>query len=109
MNPYRLSSAGRERNPSVAGAARRLAPVMSGQRRSLAIALVATLVASGASLTAPYLIGRTVDVFIRTGDYAGVLRSAGLLTTCRTGPAVLHSLTPLGSTLLDAQAPAAVH
>jgi hypothetical protein len=30
-----------------------------------------------------------------------VLRSAGLILTRRTGPAVLHTLTPLGATLLN--------
>jgi ATP-binding cassette subfamily B protein len=80
MNPYRLSGdAGQQRTASLAAAARRLAPVMAGQTRSIIAAFIATLVASGASLVAPYLIGRTVDVFIRSRDYAGVMRSAGLL------------------------------
>ncbi len=34
-------------------------------------------------------------------DGATVLRSAGLLTTERTGPGVRHTLTPLGQALLD--------
>ncbi|WP_063806742.1 winged helix-turn-helix domain-containing protein [Streptomyces regalis] len=33
--------------------------------------------------------------------HAGVLRKAGLLSTCRAGKAVLHSVTPLGMALLD--------
>ena len=33
--------------------------------------------------------------------HTGVLRDAGLITTQRHGPAVLHSLTPLGTQLLD--------
>lgn len=80
MNPYRLSgSDDRQRQPSVLAAARRLAPVMADQHRTMAIAFVATVVASAVALFAPYQIGRTVDVFIRQGDYAGVLRSALLL------------------------------
>ena len=35
-------------------------------------------------------------------QHAAVLRSAGLISTHRTGPAVLHSLTPLGESLLQA-------
>ncbi|MGK5545611.1 winged helix-turn-helix domain-containing protein [Streptomyces sp. URMC 127] len=34
-------------------------------------------------------------------EHATVLREAGLLTTRRTGPSVLHTLTPLGQALLD--------
>ena len=81
MNPYRLSGAGegREPNVSMTAAVKRLAPVMVGQGPSLVAAFVATLVASSTALLGPYLIGRTVDLYIRGGDYAGVLRSAGLL------------------------------
>ncbi|MER5736482.1 winged helix-turn-helix domain-containing protein [Streptomyces sp. NPDC002262] len=37
--------------------------------------------------------------------HAGVLRAAGLVDTVRTGTAVLHSLTPLGHSLLAGTAP----
>lgn len=33
--------------------------------------------------------------------HVGILRKAGLLSTCRAGRAVLHSVTPLGMALLD--------
>ena len=79
MNPYRLSSGNTQGAPSVMAALRRLTPVMDGQQRSMIAAFVATIVASAASLVAPWLIGRTVDSYIRTGDFGGVLRSAGLL------------------------------
>lgn len=79
MNPYRLSSGNTQGTPSVMAALRRLTPVMDGQQRSMIAAFVATVVASAASLVAPWIIGRTVDRYIRTGDFGGVLRSAGLL------------------------------
>ncbi len=79
MNPYRLSGGDNQATPSVMAALRRLAPVMDGQQRSMIAAFVATIVASVAALVAPWLIGHTVDTYIRTGDFAGVLRSAGLL------------------------------
>ncbi len=79
-NPYRLSSAqGQQRGASVAAALKRLAPVMAGQRRSVVAAFVATIVASGASLIAPVIIGRTVDSYIGNRDFTGVLRSAAVL------------------------------
>ena len=80
MNPYRLSGGdSRQRNPSIAVALRRLAPVMADQTPSLIAAFVATIIASVAGLIAPYLIGRTVDIYLTSGDFAGVLRSSGLL------------------------------
>ncbi|MEV0196083.1 winged helix-turn-helix domain-containing protein [Nonomuraea sp. NPDC050691] len=36
-------------------------------------------------------------------QHTAVLRNAGLITTTRTGSAVLHALTPLGSALLDGE------
>jgi ATP-binding cassette, subfamily B, bacterial len=80
MSQYRLSGASTPpRTASIGAAVRRLAPVMADQKRSIAAAFVATIVASAAALVAPYLIGRTVDGFIRNGDYDGVIRSAVLL------------------------------
>ena len=80
MNPYRLSTThGAERSAAVGVALKRLAPVMAGQRGRVVAALVGTIVASGTSLIAPWIIGRTVDGPIRTGDVAGVLRAASFL------------------------------
>ena len=79
MNPYRLSSGQRARSSSILTAFRRLAPVMADQKPSIVAAFVATIVAAGTSLLAPYLIGRAVDTYIRNGDYGGVLRSAAVL------------------------------
>jgi ATP-binding cassette subfamily B protein len=79
-NPYRLSSARAQQGSASVGAAlTRLAPVMADQRRSIVTAFVATIVASGASLVAPIIIGRTVDTYIRNRDVTGVLRSAAML------------------------------
>ncbi|HUR32309.1 MAG TPA: ABC transporter ATP-binding protein [Vicinamibacterales bacterium] len=80
MNPYRLSGGeARPGNPSIVVAIRRLAPVMADQRRSIIAAFLATIVASATALLGPYLIGRTVDVYIRSGNYSGLMRNAGLL------------------------------
>jgi ATP-binding cassette subfamily B protein len=79
MNRYRLSGHQAAGTASILAAVRRLAPIMADQHRALALAFGATITASGAALIAPYLIARTVDVSIRQGDYAGVLRSAVLL------------------------------
>jgi len=79
-SPYRLSSA-REGLPggSIFGALARLVPLMRGERRHVIAAFVATIVAASASLAAPVVIARTVDRYIKNGDFAGVLRWAGIL------------------------------
>ena len=56
--------------------------------------------------------GATTELSRRTGtslasasQHATVLREAGLISTCRDGGAVLHTLTPLGVAVLTARAP----
>lgn len=78
-NPYALSSVRVEKQPSLGTALARLAPFMGGEHRRLALALVATVVASTTGLLAPVIIARVVDVSIRSGDFAGVLRWSALL------------------------------
>jgi ATP-binding cassette, subfamily B, bacterial len=78
-SPYRLSAPQAQRSTSIGAALKRLLPVMAGERRSVVAAFVAVIVASGASLVAPIIIGRTVDLYIDTRDFPGVLRSAALL------------------------------
>lgn len=79
-NPYTLSKA-KDGQPgtSVGAALARLSPLLASERQRVVISFVATIVASVAGLVAPTIIGRAVDVYIRGGDYAGVLRSASLL------------------------------
>lgn len=77
---YTLGRAPAHDHRVTAGSAlRRLAPLMAGERRPVAVAFIAVVVTSVASLLAPLVIGRTVDASIRTGDFAGVLRAAALL------------------------------
>ena len=77
-NPYALSSAQGEQ-PSIRTALARLAPFMAGEYGRLTVAFVATIVASATGLLGPVIIARVVDVNIRSGDFAGVLRWAALL------------------------------
>jgi ATP-binding cassette subfamily B protein len=57
----------------------RLLPLIKGEGRKVAIALAAILISSATTLTAPLIIGHTVDSFISTGDFNGVLLWSGLL------------------------------
>ena len=79
-NPYTLSSAkGNAPGATVWTALRRLAPLLAAERRRVVVSFVATIVASTSALIAPVIIGRAVDTYMRNRDFAGVMRSAGLL------------------------------
>ncbi len=61
-------------------------------------AAILSHIADGATTT--QLARRAGVSLASASQHAAVLRSAGLIATRRTGPAVLHTLTPLGTTLL---------
>jgi ATP-binding cassette, subfamily B, bacterial len=68
-----------EREPTIVSAVARLAPLMAGERRAVAIAFAGVIVTSVAALVAPLLISRAIDVDIRNRDVAGLFLTAGLL------------------------------
>ena len=94
-SPYRLSAAHGPSGGSVLAAIRRLVPVLADQRRHVVAAFTATLVSSVMGLLGPVIIARAIDLYMRTGDFAGVLRSAGLL--------LLAYLTGLVATYVQTQ------
>jgi ATP-binding cassette subfamily B protein len=57
----------------------RLLPLMKGEGRNVLIALGAILISSATALVSPLIIGHTVDSFISTKDYGGVLLWSGIL------------------------------
>ncbi|HUR20665.1 MAG TPA: ABC transporter ATP-binding protein [Vicinamibacterales bacterium] len=79
-NPYALNS-GQSQEPgaTLGTALKRLGPLMIQERGRMVAAFVALVVSSAAGLTAPVVIGRAVDTYMRQGDYGGVLRSALIL------------------------------
>lgn len=52
---------------------------MVGEYGRVGVAFVATMVSSGATLLAPVIIARAVDLHMSSGDFGGVLRSALVL------------------------------
>ena len=77
-NPYALSNAPAE-TPSFRVALARLKPFMVGEYGRLGIAVASTIVSSITGLLGPVIIARVVDRYIRSGDFAGVLRWSALL------------------------------
>ena len=79
-NSYTLSSATHQApKVSVITGVRRLLPVMKGEYGLALQALVAVIVTSTTGLLGPLIIARTVDIYIQSRDFNGVLRSALLL------------------------------
>jgi len=74
----------KEHKGSFAVAVKRLMPLLAGERKNLIIAFVAIIITSGASLLAPAIISYTIDTFIKTKNYGGVLRFAGILAVIYT-------------------------
>jgi ATP-binding cassette subfamily B protein len=79
-NYYALNrSASQVHSESPWVALKRLVPLMADEQRSVTVALMAIIVTSGTSLIAPLIIGRTVDTYIRSGDFPGVLGLSAVL------------------------------
>jgi ATP-binding cassette, subfamily B, bacterial len=58
---------------------RKLIALIGEERRNLTIAFAAIFLNAGLSLLGPYLIGYTIDTYIQTKQYHGVLIFAGIL------------------------------
>jgi len=58
---------------------RKLIGIISGERRNVTIAFAAIFVNAGLNLLGPYLVGYTIDNYIQTKNYPGVLHFAGIL------------------------------
>jgi ATP-binding cassette subfamily B protein len=79
-NRYALSSAPTgAHQPGIAASVRRLLPLMGAEQKSVSIACAAVVVSSLAGLLGPLIIAHTLDTYIRSRDFGGVLRFGGLL------------------------------
>jgi ATP-binding cassette, subfamily B, bacterial len=71
--------ASQAQSETIGAALGRLVPLMADERWSVIVAFIAILITSGSSLLAPLIIGRTVDTYIRSRDFPGVLRMSAVL------------------------------
>ncbi|WP_163323833.1 ABC transporter ATP-binding protein [Draconibacterium mangrovi] len=60
---------------------KKLVAIISGERRNLIIAFAAIAINAALSLAGAYIIGYTVDNYVQTKDYHGILLFAGILLT----------------------------
>lgn len=77
---YTLSKGDKPQQKAAVGAAlKRLAPLLTDEKRIVTLAFVAMLVSSASALLGPVIIGRAVDTYIQNRDFTGVLTSAAIL------------------------------
>lgn len=77
---YNLNTLSNEQEKqSTYQALKRLLKLISAERKTLWLALIAIILNSGLLLVGPLLIGYTIDNYIRTKDFHGVLMFGGIL------------------------------
>ena len=77
---------------STFAALRKLFDLIGEERRNLMIASVAILINSALSLIGPFLIGHTIDTYIQTKQYHGVLVFSGILLILYSASFVVNYL-----------------
>jgi ATP-binding cassette subfamily B protein len=68
----------REKTTGIASL-RKLVSIIGGERRNLILALAAILINAILGLTGPYLVGYTIDTYIQSKQFHGVLLFSGIL------------------------------
>lgn len=63
----------------ILGALKKMLPFLTDEKRRLLIAGFSVVVSAASNLVAPVVVGRTIDVYIKNGDFAGVLLYSGIL------------------------------
>ena len=77
---YALKVQGDDKRTLVS-AVRTLAPLLTDQRKSIAVALACVVVTTASNLLGPMLIARVIDTALRHHDYPLLLRDAALLAS----------------------------
>ncbi len=79
MNYTLNKSNQKQANGTLKTAFKRLVPLMSGEMKNIIVAFIAIIVNSASNLIGPIIIGYTVDNFIQTKNFQGVLMFSGIL------------------------------
>jgi ATP-binding cassette subfamily B protein len=89
MTNYKLiKSAGQEKKSNVLRSLKKLLPLLKDEKRNIVLATLAVLISSTLNLLAPVIIGYTVDKYILTGQYHGVLVYSGILLVMYLGAVI---------------------
>jgi ATP-binding cassette subfamily B protein len=89
MTNYKLIKPdGEKKNISVLRSLKRLLPLLKDEKRNIILATIAVLISSVLNLLAPVIIGYTVDKYILTGQYHGVVVFSAILFAMYLGAVV---------------------
>lgn len=77
-NLNQLSDTGEQKKSGFASL-KKLFTLIGEERTNLIIAFSAIFLNAGLNLLGPYMIGRTIDLYIQTGNYKGLMVSAAIL------------------------------
>ena len=68
-----------ENSGSVFVMVKKFIPLLSGEKNRLIVACVALVVTNSLSLVTPFVIGKTIDTYIKSGNMSGIFVNAGIL------------------------------
>jgi ATP-binding cassette subfamily B protein len=68
-----------DQKKSMIGALRKLLELIQEEKRTVMLAMIIILINAGLSLLGPYLVGHTIDTYIQSKQYDGVIRYSVLL------------------------------
>ena len=77
-NLNQIASA-KEQKKSTLAALKRLIDLIQEEKRTLILATIIIFINAGLSLLGPYLIGHTIDTYIQSKQYDGVIRYSAIL------------------------------
>jgi ATP-binding cassette subfamily B protein len=70
---------GAAKKSSPLAALKKLAPLLGGEQKKIAIAIIALLINAGVNLTGPLLVGYAIDTYVLQGNYPGVFLFASII------------------------------
>jgi len=76
---YNLNQDTQKEKTSTVAALRKLLRLISSEQKTLLLGMITILTNSGLLLIGPLIIGYTIDHYVRTNDFNGVLQYAGIL------------------------------
>ncbi len=74
-----LAATTSEQKKSTLAALKKLIDLIQEEKRTLILAMIIILINAGLSLLGPYLIGHTIDTYIQSKEYHGVILFSGIL------------------------------
>ncbi len=76
---YKLNTDKEYSKTKLGTSVKRFIPLLYGEKKRLSLAFVALIVTNGLNLATPFVVGRTIDTYIKNKDISGVLQNAAML------------------------------